>query len=535
MIEQVGRYKILEKIGEGAAAELFKAYDPSIDRTLAFKILRKERCLDEEYVNRFLREAKAAGVVTHPNIVTVYDVGRVEDRPYIIMELVDGTPLDQILKEDEKPSLKQAITIGIQLAKALNYAHETGIVHRDIKPSNVLMLRDGDTVKITDFGIAHIDETDATQHTQMGAVLGTPLYMSPEQVAGGKVDGRSDLYSVGVVLYQLLTGQRPYSGNTMATLLYQITKEEPPPIEEAAPDVPVGLRHIVSKLLSKQPEKRFQTGAELAKALTRELRSLEELEAETDRPGYIPIRLKWTLMMAGMVAVTMAVSIFLIYQKQSQVLTRYAIDSGASLARFIASESAELVLIQDWVAIELFVNDASKQDTFTYLYVLDHENTVRGATDASMVGKPFSGIEEGELLAETEGLRTTMVRLPNGARALDFDTAITYQDTSIGRLRLGLSQTAAQGVIDTTLMLLIALALVTISAVAIIFYVIAKFLSRPLRTLRLSMGEVATGNLDCRISEQRNDELGDLFGAFNKMAAALEHAESEKRDPSKDA
>lgn len=530
MIERVGRYEIKEQIGEGAMAQVFKAYDPQIGRTLACKILKEERSLDEEYVNRFMREAKAAGAFVHPNIVAVYDVGRHEDRPYIIIELVDGTPLDEILRDKGKLPMDQVLTIGVQLAKALDYAHAQGVVHRDIKPSNILLLPDGHSIKIADFGIAHIDEPDATRHTQAGTVLGTPQYMSPEQVMGTKVDGRSDLFSVGVILYQLFAGRRPFNADTMATLLYQITREDPPPLGEVAPDLPVGLQHIVGKLLSKQPERRFQSGHELADALERELRILTERKQEEKRHGFIPISVRWTALLAGVIALVMAVTIVFIQYKQSQTLTQYAADSGAAFAKFIAIESAATVLDQDWYSIEVFVSEASRRESFDYLVILDHTGVVRGATDPDLVGQPYVEPASAELLWESGGVRTSLVDLPGGASAFDFQTAITFAGREVGSIRLGLSRAGVLAVERTTQILLLVLGVVTIAAVAIVSFVLARLLARPINIAREGLDAIARGNYDWRISQTRKDELGELFESFNKMAASL--SGMHHRDPS---
>jgi serine/threonine-protein kinase len=522
MFEQIGRYQILELIGEGSMAEVYKAYDPEIDRTLALKILKQEWCRDEEYVGRFLREAKAAGAFSHPNIVTVYDIGKVENRPYIIIELIDGTPLGEKMKPGKPLPLEQVLSIGIQMAEALDYAHRHGVVHRDVKPANILVLADSESIKIADFGIAHMDDPHSAQQTQVGAVLGTPQYMSPEQVMGQKVDGRSDLFSLGVILYQLCTGQRPFDGDTMATLLYKITKEDPPPISQLDAATPAGMQHIVGKLLAKAPDRRFQSGAELAKVLRHELKVLQELSEDTDKHRYIPMRVRSTLLMGVLVALTMAVSVFFIEDKQNEVLTRFAIDSGASLAKFIATETAVPVLSGDWVAIEIFVNEATKRQSFAYLVVLDHQGIVRGASEEDLLGQTYAGPEITEALFDDGSVRTAEVGQSGGAAVLDFDTPILFQNKEVGRIRLGLVQTSLQEVVDITRILLIVLSAVTVLAVGIGSYVLGRLLSRPIKALRSALAEIRQGNLDCRISEERRDELGEVFAEFNKMAASLE-------------
>ena len=261
-MEEVGRYQVDQMVGEGAMARVYKAYDPKIDRTLAIKLLKSHLLTDEEYRVRFFREAKGAGILSHPNIVTVFDVGEEDNHPFLAMEWVEGTTLADVLKQGRKFSAKEVVEIGIQLARALDYAHRKGIVHRDVKPGNIMLVKDSLTVKVADFGICRISEADTqvqAQHTQMGDVLGTPHYMSPEQVLGEKVDSRSDLFSAGVVLYQLLTGALPFDGDSLISVAFKITKSDPPSIDKLRPDLPLALRRVIDRALKKQPDKRYQT------------------------------------------------------------------------------------------------------------------------------------------------------------------------------------------------------------------------------------------------------------------------------------
>jgi serine/threonine-protein kinase len=240
---------------------------------VALKALRQDRLTSEDFVHRFLKEAKAIGRLSHPNIVTVYDVGEDHGTIYIAMELLEGEPLNKVI-EEKRLSLKEIIHWGIQAAETLDYAHQKGIVHRDIKPSNILVQASGH-IKITDFGIAHIEDPSASVQTQAGEILGTPAYMSPEQVMSRPVDGRSDLFSLGIILYELSTGKRPFGGENLAAIFNAVTQEIPPPPAKANPAIPKDLSQIIMKCLNKKPDERFQTGIALAEALKGSLKIIE--------------------------------------------------------------------------------------------------------------------------------------------------------------------------------------------------------------------------------------------------------------------
>lgn len=267
----LGRYEIVKELGRGAMGTVFLGKDPRINREVAIKTLRYEEIDAEqlaEVKKRFFREAEAAGKLSHPNIVTIYDVGEDYDIAYMAMELLDGSDLAKYCRKESLLPAAEIIRVVSCVAGALDYAHANGIVHRDIKPANIMVLNNGE-VKVADFGIARVM---ATSKTQTGVVLGTPSYMSPEQIAGKKVDGRSDLFSLGVVLYELLTGEKPFSGDSIATLMFNITSSPPPSIRDFAPNVPEKLVMIVEKLLSKDVEARYQTGKSLAEDLLASLK-----------------------------------------------------------------------------------------------------------------------------------------------------------------------------------------------------------------------------------------------------------------------
>lgn len=286
-----GRYEVIKELGRGAMGLVYQAHDPEIDRLIALKVLREDRLTSPAFVQRFLKEAKAIGRLSHPRIVTVYDVGQDQGTIYIAMELLQGEALNACL-EKKKFSAEEVINIGIQVAEALDYAHQKGIVHRDIKPSNILLQPDGQ-IKITDFGIAHIEDPEASMQTQAGEILGTPAYMSPEQVMGQPADGRSDLFSLGIILYELSTGKRPFAGSNLAAIFQSITQDRPPSPAELNPDIPKSLAQVIMKCLEKNPTARYPSGKELAEALrnVRELQIKPELKKEKEAKK--PLRPLW--------------------------------------------------------------------------------------------------------------------------------------------------------------------------------------------------------------------------------------------------
>lgn len=520
--KKIGRYEIQEVLGEGAMAVVYRAYDPEINRSLACKILKAEHCVDDEYTSRFLREGKAAGALSHASIVTIYDVGEIDGRPYIMMELVDGANLGEVLLERKKFSVIETITIALQLAKALDYAHAANIIHRDIKPDNIILLQNNETVKVADFGIARMNESEEVQKTQVGAVLGTPRYMSPEQALGEKVDNRSDLFSVGTIMYEMLTGKKAFDAKNMGTLMMQISNAQPQPLKSVDSSIPAGVRQIIQKLLQKSPDKRYQTGGELAKALIAELKVLQDQNEEKEKHKYIPLQLKLTISAVAIVTLVLAISTHVLFGMLSAAMTKQAVDSGSSFAKFIANETAVPLLSEDWITLETFINDAASRDTFAYLIVADRNNVIRGASDADLVGQVYQETNDVELINATEEVQTTSSVLDNGEEVFNITAPVLFQNTEVGKIVLGLSQDSLNAVKRVSSYLMLILSIITISSVAAIMFVFGGLVSKPMRAISKALLQFKEGDLDARISLSRSDEIGKVFEAFNSMANAVQ-------------
>ena len=264
----LGRYQVEKELGQGAMGTVYLGTDPKINRQVAIKTMNlgDEFDSDEltEVKERFFREVESAGRLNHPNIVAIYDAGEESDLAYIAMELLKGYDLDWHIKTDSLLDIPEVLRIVTECAEALDYAHSQNVVHRDIKSSNIMYDPDSGAVKITDFGIARI--TDSSK-TRTGTVLGTPNYMSPEQCMGKRVDGRSDLFSLGVVFYQLVSGALPFRVESMATLMYSIVNDPPTDVKVAKPDIPPTLRKVIHNAIGKKPDKRYQTGRKMAEHL----------------------------------------------------------------------------------------------------------------------------------------------------------------------------------------------------------------------------------------------------------------------------
>jgi serine/threonine-protein kinase len=261
------RYEIISRLASGGMANVYLARCRVLNRPVTIKVLREELAEDKEFLQRFQREAQAVASLSHPNIVNIYDVGEHEGLPYLVMEYVEGEDLKEVIKKRAPFSPQEIASIGAQVCAALAHAHQKGIVHRDIKPHNIL-ITNGGRVKVTDFGLARVLSVPAATVTQSGTVVGSVYYFSPEQAQGQEVDPRSDLYSLGVVLYEMATGEVPFKGDNPISVALKHLQEEPPPVRRRNPAIPQELEQIILKAMAKNPDDRFHSADEMRRALT---------------------------------------------------------------------------------------------------------------------------------------------------------------------------------------------------------------------------------------------------------------------------
>src|SRR2546422_859672 len=281
---RVGKFELHEIIGEGAMGAVWRAYDSVIRRFVALKLLSPAGH-SADARDRFMREARAAGALQHPNIVTVYDLGESDEQLFIAMELVDGRDLSSLIAVSEPLALERKLDIVIEVLQGLSYAHERGVIHRDVKPSNVRIASDG-SVKIMDFGIARLQSADVTGS---GAIVGTPTYMAPEQITNGAITPATDVFAVGCLLYELLGYHKPFEGETVHGVLYQVLTTDPKPLRTMVPSIPAALERVVGKALNKVPEERYETARQMQSALFSIRAGLSGATDTTER-----LSLRWT-------------------------------------------------------------------------------------------------------------------------------------------------------------------------------------------------------------------------------------------------
>ena len=526
MVSQFGRYELQEELGRGAMSVIYRGQDPKIGRPIAIKTLRAEFSSHAEYRQRFVQEAKAAGTLSHPNIVTIYDVGEIEGMPFIAMELLDGLTLDQFVQQHHgRLPLSMLLRIAVQIAEALDFAHRRGIVHQDIKPENIAVTSPQGGIKVMDFGIARILSQDEwQQHEQASAYLsGTPQYMSPEQITDSPIDGRSDLYALGVMLFELIGGHPPYQDDDHWSLWRRVLNEPLPRLRPLDRDTPRELIDLVLTLLAKKPANRYQSAA----GVLADLRSIQQQVAEQTGNWWvrhiIPLRVRWSLLMAVLMTVVMVLGLLLVSHRQNEAISSLAFDYGFSLSDWVATQTAEDLLLQDRIALQSWVDSMSRNREIIYMEIQGSNGKVEARSSGAQITDLMAAqLHRDHVISARGDQRVYQVRGADHQVFDVFEMPIAYQGHRIGRLRIGLttdSLAAANRTTWITLLFWIAGILVTVVAGT---YWLGRRIQTPLQVLDNALDQIKEGHLEHRIPQHRRDDFERIYARFNTMANALQ-------------
>ena len=522
--QTIGRYRIEGILGEGAMAVVYAGFDPDIERRVAIKCLHREVADDPDYRHRFQVEARAAGHLTHPHIVTIFDAGETDDgRPYIAMERLPGETLASRVASHGLPPVPTIIELATQLAAALDYAHTQGVIHHDIKPDNIVLVDGWHHAKISDFGIAERrGQQDARASKHIG---GTPAYMAPERLRGEKSGARSDLFSLGVVLHWLVTGKLPWPDHEDIKQTIAERQHALPPVEPRDPATPSMLVNIIGTLLAPAIEARYQWGSEVVDDLRVAQREHERLQEQPLVSHFVSLRLRWAGLLGAILTLVLVLGLALIYGKQNHAITGLAFDFGGSMGRMIASESAENLLLGDRAATRALVEDVARNQQIHYLAIADHDGNVVASTRASEIGHALPPISGQKYESQANDIQSYLS--PDRGAGQDdvllFDVPVRYQVKTVGQLRLGVSNAPLHAAQKTTLGVILTVLLVTLAVVMGAAYWLFR---RPLILLGLvsdALLRVARGDFGYRIRLVRRDELGRLFASFNLMNTSLQN------------
>ena len=524
----VGAYRIHRRLGRGGMGTVYRALDPRNGREVAIKLLQPSLWEDAAARARFLREARAARSLTHPCIVAVQEVGEADGQPFLAMELVRGIALSRHLELHVQLPLRDVVSIGLQLAQALAYAHDRGVIHRDIKPGNILLLPDGRTIKVSDFGIAHIE--DDVLDGGPGLLVGTPQYMSPEQTRGEDVDGRSDLFSAGVVLYQMLAGERPFRGENLLALAQRIATEDPPPLVQRRPDVPPALRRAVERCLAKEPADRFASGHELAQVLSDVLAELELAERQSRQRRVWSLGLRWAAQLGLATALAFAVGAVIWSARLLDSQWQLAADHGQRSAQSLAAQLAPVALEGDWDTASVLLQHAAGVSGWRSVKVFDDQGVLRagaGAGAAAGAVQPAvpgpSDVTAGRSSLPV-GAAPARIDLATGGQALLVRVPLLQQGKQLGQLELVADAEPWLTPWHRSLPGLAVLGAVVVAFASITAWALATRLGRQLRALADALDAQALGRWNAvtqQLDGGRRDEVGLVHQSFDAMARSL--------------
>ncbi len=515
-MERIGRYQVESELGRGTMSIVYKAFDPRIDRYLAVKVLREKFARDVTSRQRFLREARAAGGLGHPNIVTVFDVGQIDGMPFMAMELLDGETLSDRLERDALPGIREALDICVQLSSALSYAHERGVIHRDIKPANIHFDSSTGVAKLLDFGIAGIKSRPEPTRGDGGLVVGTPTYMAPEQIAGDPQDARCDLYALGVVMYRLLSGRLPFDEPNLSEQMAKVVREPPPPLQPLDPDTPVELIEMTHRLLAKKPAARYASAEEV-------LEELQDIRAGLNRGFMASARRgsmvwRWPLAVGALVALVLVLGLSYVYRSQNAAMASATFGFGEGLASVIAREIVEPLLLEDSAALGNLVSDFGSNVQVLYLHIANRNGEIESSTNLFLQGEPVPAMNNAVVRRDETSIRVLQSEDGN----LEFQVPIRFQARRVGEVYLGLDGSELSAAARGTLSMMVIVFLIAMLVIMVAMAVMVRHQRRLIERIGWGMRRMGKGQYDFRLETDRRDEFGTLYRRFNDMAMRLE-------------
>jgi len=516
-MERIGRYEIVGELGRGSMSIVYEGFDGRIDRHLAIKVLRQKYARDVGARQRFLREARAAGGLAHPNIVTVFDVGQAEATPYMVMELLRGGTLEDWLLQEKLSELDtdRLIDLAIQLARGLAYAHQHGVVHRDVKPANIHYDPKTNIAKMMDFGIAATGRKSGTEAPE-ARLAGTLTHMAPELLAGAAPDSRTDLYSLGVVLFQLLSGVLPFDAETAEALAVRIRRHETLPLTPCRADTPRELVDLTYRLMALEPESRPASASQAAE-------ELGEIQ-EGMRSGIVhAVRRKsaawrWPLLTGTGVALVLVLGLSHVYRTQNEAMAQTTFGFGDALASLIAQETAEALILEDTTALSVLVSDFAANPEIRHLHISDTNEVVQASTNPYLRGERAPP-QQGTVIERDSG----SVRLTRSETGLlEFRVPIRFQARRVGQVQLGLDGSGLGETATATMWMLVVVFCAALLALALGLVWMTRRQQLALKRLGWGLKRLQRGQFEFRLETTRRDEFATVFKQFNRLAVRLD-------------